>query len=76
MSKKYYCKTANDVIACRKKHFPEDVGRCSNWIDNVYFVERINLMWAVVICWRNLNLIADWEKLDWTEILFNNKYDL
>lgn len=27
--------------------------------------------------WKNLIIIADWEKLDWTEILFNNlQYDL
>lgn len=25
MDKKYYCKNADDVIACRKKYFPEDV---------------------------------------------------
>lgn len=77
MDKKYYCKNADDVIACRKKHFPEDVRRCDNWINDNYFIERINLKWVVVMKWKNLIIIADWEKLDWTEILFNNlQYDL
>ncbi len=51
MSKKYYCKNADDVIACRKKYFPEDVRRCNNWINDNYFIERINLKWVVVMKW-------------------------
>ncbi len=77
MEKKYYCKTADDVIACRKKYFPEDLWRCNDWKDWSDFRDAINKKWAIVKEWESICCIAHWHTLDWTEILFNNlQYDL